>query len=428
MVIGKVFENANIFLKLKERMKTFPFQSHHITLTQLAKLKKLVIHAYKNFSFYKRLMDDSDFNPHSLKTLEDLRKLPVIDKAMYREFTDSIVRKNPPLYKTKFHEDGTSGSTGMPLKIYRSWQEKAHIKADVLRALRLNGYGVFYKTLWIISPHRLTSKDSFFQRFGIMPRYCVSYLDTPDNMFNSYVKVNPDVLWANKSQLNQLSLYIKDLGVDIKKPKILVCTAETLDANSRRLIQDIFGKENLIEIYGAIEFGILGFQLKGRDFLYPCHDSKIIELDDNGKINNTRGNCIVTDLNIYSFPLIRYRLGDWLEMAECEGLTIIKKIRGRMDDWITWKDGSIIPFHFFYEVMERRTEISQFRIIQENYDLIRVNLVLKPNVDEDQVQKILTHDFKNEIKDDVTYKTEIVESIPPEPTGKLRMVVSRVTK
>jgi phenylacetate-CoA ligase len=115
-------------------------------------------------------------------------------------------------------------------------------------------------------------------------------------------------------------------------------------------------------------------------------------------------------------------------MAESEGLTIIKKIRGRMDDWITWKDGSIIPFHFFYEIMERRAEISQFRIIQENYDLIRVKLVLKPNVEEDQVKKILIHDLKKEIKDDVTYKTEIVESIPPEPTGKLRMVVSRMVK
>jgi phenylacetate-coenzyme A ligase PaaK-like adenylate-forming protein len=77
MVIGKVFENANIFLKLKGRMKIFPFQHHHISLTQLVKLKKLVTHAYKNFSFYKRLMDDADFTPHSFNTLEDLRKLPV---------------------------------------------------------------------------------------------------------------------------------------------------------------------------------------------------------------------------------------------------------------------------------------------------------------------------------------------------------------
>ena len=95
----------------------------------------------------------------------------------------------------------------------------------------------------------------------------------------------------------------------------------------RRLIQDVFGEENLIEIYGAIEFGILGFQLKGRDYIYPCQDSKIIELDNNGNINSTRGNCIVTDLNIYSFPLIRYRLGDWLEMEESEGLTIIKRFQ-----------------------------------------------------------------------------------------------------
>ena len=371
MVIGKVFENVIIFFKLKGLLKNFPFQPHPITITQLVKLKKLVIHAYKNFSFYKKLMDDADFDPHALKTLEDLRKLPVIDKTMYRDFTDSIVRKNPSFYRTKFHVDGTSGSTGMPLKIYRSWQEKAHIKADVLRALRLNGYGVFDKTLWIISPHRLTSRDSFFQRFGIMPRHCVSYLETPDNMCKAYVKVNPDVLWANKSQLNQLALYVKSIGIEIQKPKILVCTAETLDANSRRLIQDVFGEENLIEIYGAIEFGILGFQLKGRGFLYPCHDSKIIELDNHGNFNSMQGNCIVTDLNIFSFPLIRYRLGDWLEMEESKGLPIIKRIRGRMDDWITWKDGSRIPFYFFMRLWSDGPRLASL----ESYRKILISFV-----------------------------------------------------
>jgi len=259
-----------------------------------------------------------------------------------------------------------------------------------------------------------------------MPRDNVSYLDTPENMYKCYLKSNPDILIANKSQLVQLSLYIKRMGADIKKPKIAVCGAETLDANSRMVIQEIFGEENLVEIYGAIECGILGFELKGKGFLYPSHDTHIIELDNNGVINKTSGNCIVTALDIYSFPLIRYRLGDWLEMAETEGVPVIKSILGRMDDWITWKDGSKIPFHFFYEIMERRPEISQFRIIQENYDLIRVLTVLRPNAGELEVRKILLHDLKREIDEGVTYEIEFVESIPPDPTGKLRMVVSRI--
>lgn len=426
IVTGKYFENVNIFIQLNRLLKNFPFQFEPTLTTQLEKLKKLVIYAYKSFNFYKSLMDDVDFDPYSLRCLEDIRKLPIIEKGMYRDFVESLVSKNPTFYNKKYHIDGTSGSTGMPLKIYRSWEERAHIKAGLLRGLRLNGYGIFDRTYWIVSPHRMLDRDSFFQKFGIMPRDNVSYLDTPEDMYKCYLKSNPDVLIANKSQIVQLSLYIKSIGIGIQKPKLLVCVAETLDANSRRLIQEVFGAESLVELYGAVECGIIGFQLKGKRFLYPCHDTHIIELDNNGIINKTRGNCIVTGLDIYSFPLIRYKLGDWLEMEELEGLPVIRSIRGRLDDWITWKDGSKIPFHFFYEIMERRPEISQFRIIQENYHLIRVVTLLKPNVEQDQVRKILVHDLKSEVNENVTYEIEFVDSIPPDSTGKLRMVVSNV--
>jgi phenylacetate-CoA ligase len=424
---GKLFENLNIFLYLNRLLKNFPFDSKHIASIQLQKLQKLVVHAYRNFNFYKQLMDNAGFDPYSLNSIEDLEKLPIIEKEMYREFTYSIVKGNPSFYSSKFHIDGTSGSTGIPLKIYRSWKERAMIKAGLLRGLRLNGYRIFDRTFWIVSPHRLLKRDSFFQKLGIMPRDNVSYLDTPENMYKCYMKSNPDILIANKSQLVQLSLTIKRVGVDIKKPKITVCGAETLDANSRMLIQEIFGEETLVEIYGAIECGILGFGLKKEGFLHPSLDTHIIELDNDGTVNKTRGNCIVTALDIFSFPLIRYRLGDWIEMEEFKGYPIIKSILGRMDDWITWKDGARIPFHFFYEVMERRVEIRQFRIIQENYDLIRILIVLRSNVSEEQVKKILYHELKSEINAEVTYEIEFVESISPDPTGKLRMVVSRIS-
>ncbi len=113
-------------------------------------------------------------------------------------------------------------------------------------------------------------------------------------------------------------------------------------------------------------------------------------------------------------------------MEEYNGLPVIKSIRGRMDDWITWKDGSRIPFHFFYEIMERRTEIRQFRIIQEDYDLVRVVVVPKTSADKSEIERILMHDFRVEIRRDVTFQIEFIKAIHPDPTGKLRMVVSNI--
>lgn len=427
MVVSRIFENINVFWKLWQLQKNFPFRPDQVKATQLRNLRRLLVHAYAKFDFYKDIMDDAGFDPCSLRHVEEIERLPVINKEMYRDFVGSVVEKNPDVYNKKYHVDGTSGSTGMPLKIYRSWGERAYLKAKFLRVLFLNGYNPFDVTYWIVSPHRILAKDSVFQKLGIMPRYSASYLDTTENMLKGYIKANPNILIGNKAQLVQMALYVKKNNIAVKRPKLCVCYAETLDANSKLAILEVFGDDNFIDTYGAIEVGNLAFQLKGNDFYFINHDTNIIELDDNGNMNQQKGYCIITDLHIRSFPVIRYELGDWLEMDKLDGLPVLKSIRGRIDDWITWKDGSRIPFHFFYEIMERRPEISQFRIIQETYDFVRVLVVPKQGENISRIETILLHDLKTEVRSDITYEIEFTDFISPDPTGKLRMVISKVS-
>ncbi len=426
MPLSKALENVNIFRKLRRLRKNFPFRPDRIKALQLKKLRDLLTYSYGRFEFYRDLMDSAGFDPHAMVELKEIERVPVVDKDMYRGFCASVVEKNPSHFRKAYHRDGTSGSTGLPLTIYRTYSERAYFKAKFLRHLFLNGYGMRDVSYSIVSPHRLVSRDSRLQRFGLVPRYMVSYLDTVENMLAGYQKWEPDILIANKSHLVQLGLHVKNERIDIRKPKLCIYMAETLDEISRSVIEEAFGAEALVENYGATECGTLGFQIAGEKYLHICHDSNIIELDDGGRINVERGNCIVTDLHIRSFPLIRYRLGDWLETEEKEGLQVIRSIRGRLDDWITWKDGSKIPFHFFYEVMERRGEILQFRIIQERYDLVRVLVVLKAGDDREHVRKMLVHDLREEVRRDVEYRIDFVDSIPPDETGKLRMVISKI--
>lgn len=403
----------------------FPYKKDKTEVVQYKKLKKILIHSYEKFDFYNRLMKEAKFDPYKFKSTEELEKLPVIDKESYRNFSNTVVKKNPELYKY-YYKDSTSGSTGIPLEIYRTWKERAYMIAKYIRVLFLNGYKICDTTYNLPSPHRITEQDSFLQKFGIMRRYKLSYTESVEKMVNGFLQYKPDLLYGNKASIVQMALYIIENNITIEQPRLLLCGGEYLDKNSKLLIENVFGRNKLFEVYGAVEFNTLAYQLIGEKYYHFYHDTNILELDNNGLINKEKGNCIITDLEIYSFPLIRYKLGDWIETDVKDGVRVIKKVKGRLDDWVTFKNGEKLPFLNFYEVMDKHPEAVQFRFIQENYDLIIVQVVLEKRIDENKFDKFLLNDLKKEISDTISYKIEHMNNIPQDKTGKLRMIISKI--
>jgi len=425
-MISKHLLNLNIFFKLRTLLKNYPFNADKIKAVQLKKLKKLLIYSYNHFEFYKVRFDQAGFNPFNIKSVDEIPKIPVMDKTEYKKFIDLEVIKQPELYR-KYYQDGTSGSTGEPLKIYRTWNERAYMLAKYIRSLFLNGYRYRDITFCLPSPHRITKSDSFLQKLGLLRRKSIAYTEPVEKMVDGYIRIKADLLYANKSQLIQMAQYIIDKGIRIRKPRLINCSGEVLDIPSRNMIESVFGQNRLFEVYGTVEFNNLGFQLCNENFYHFNHDTNLIELeDDRGNINSERGRCIVTDLNIYSFPLIRYKLNDWIEMENRDGLSVITKIIGRDDDWVSLKNGTKIPFHPFYEVMEKRPLIRQFRFVQESNDLIEAFIVLKDGVEKNGFKKELIRELKSEISDSLEYKITFTDFIPADPGGKKRILISKV--
>jgi len=420
----RVTLNARTALHTRRLLSDFSADAETVQAIQERKLQRLLTHAFETFPFYRDRFQQAGLHPRDIRRTEDLAQLPLLTKDEYRDFTLSVVEKRPQYYAA-WYLDGTSGSTGMPLRIWRTWEERAYMVAKWMRTLFLNGYRWTDVTFSLPSPHRL-QKDSLLQRFGVMRRYSVAYTAPVEEMVEQYLKVRPTVLYANKSQLVQMALFCSRRGIALPRPRFYVCAAETLDANSRSTIVEAFG-DRLFEVYGGTEFNNLAFQIIGEDYLHFSHTTNVLELLEDGAPREDRGYCAITDLHIYSFPLIRYQLGDYIETEVREGLRVIKKIRGRLDDWVIFEDGTRKPFHPFYEIMERRPEVRQFRIVQETLRHIRVLVVRDPASDPEKLAHMLIHDLRSEVRDnDVDYTIEWKDDIPPDPNGKLRMIVSNL--
>jgi phenylacetate-CoA ligase len=418
--------NLHIYRELRKRLREFPFSWPDVREFQLARVRELLVHCHESFDFYRQRFNKAGFDPRGMRSIEELRVLPCLTKEEYRDFTSQVIDADPGRYANWF-QDGTSGSTGLPLKIYRTRRERAYMLAKYLRALFLNGYHFRDLTYCLPSPHRLSESDSVLQRFGLLRRISVPYTVPVEQMISAYRRQRVDLLYANRSHLVLMAEYIKKHGIDIVRPRLVCSSGEMMDPPSRKLIEEVFGAGRLFEVYGAVEFNNLAFQVVGESGYHFNHDTDIIELEDErGRINGRAGRCLVTDLNIRSFPLVRYRLDDWIEMEEGNGAPRIRKIMGRSDDWFILADGRKKPFHPVYEIMEKEAGVKRFRFVQEAVDRIDLQLVTDARNDRAILERRLRAALDSEFDHAVRFRFHYFDALPADPHRKSRMVVSKV--
>jgi phenylacetate-coenzyme A ligase PaaK-like adenylate-forming protein len=419
--------NFRIYAYLRQLMKEARLPAEEVRKLQFTRLKKILCDVYRTHPFYQERFDASHFDPFKMADLSELKNLPVLEKEDYRNFIKSLVEEKGEKYYQNWFEDSTSGTTGIPLRILRTWDERAYMLAKWMRVLYLNGYNWRDVTFSMPSPSHI-QRDSIVQRIGILKRYSIAYTDPIENQVELYLKAQPSVVYGNKTYLVQLALHCNENNIKLPKPYLCVSFAEKMDGPSRSVLEKCFGTDCLMEIYGALEVAIMAYQIKGEDYFNMCHTTDILEvIDENGQDTNY-GNALLTNLFIRSFPLIRYNLRDMLDTEIINGLPVIKKIGGRQDDKIKFADGKTVPWNMMAIILERRRhDLKQFRVIQEDYDLIRIVVAKEDEADRSAVENAIITDFHNEVRHEgVEYVVDFVDRIPPDPNGKIRLLISKV--
>ncbi|MDP6439464.1 MAG: hypothetical protein QGH74_07515 [Candidatus Brocadiia bacterium] len=89
---------------------------------QNACLRRLVAHAYGHVPYYRRLFDRNGINPQDIRTVGDLRAIPITEKNDLRDVpvADTVARGVDP---GGLESSRTSGSSGEPFTIRSTWLE-----------------------------------------------------------------------------------------------------------------------------------------------------------------------------------------------------------------------------------------------------------------------------------------------------------------
>jgi phenylacetate-CoA ligase len=360
-----------------------------------------------------------------------LLKIPILTKDVLQRhsFTDFLDRTvNPRQCVIK----STSGSTGKPLQILRSPQEQNHRGTLYIRALAANGLRPWHKRAIIVAANRIPLRKSLLDQVQRSRKIFLLSDANIQHKIDVLESFQPQAIRGYNQSLKFLAYALKIAGIKDITPRFVFGTAEILDQPARSLINEVFGVE-MVDIYGSIEAGCIAWECPHHCGYHLNVDTLFLEYIRDGKSANSGepGRIVVTPLDSYAMPLIRYDLGDiGLPMeTQCDcgrGLPLMRIIQGRADDFITLSDGTIIPpIGTFDKAFELNGKVLEYSVVQESLDLIAVKLVYCEGEPLDIVEKVKDR-LEELIRHLARVKIEIVDHIDTTPGGKLRRISSNI--
>ena len=395
------------------------------------RLRNVLVSAYWYVHYYRELMQSVGYNPvRNFHGPEDLSRLPITTKEVFKEGgIKAFVKDDSDL--SQCFSDSTSGSTGIPIKVYQSSYERAVHIAKWLRVLFLNGYSVRHRVMAITRPRNIKDERSIIQRFGILRRLAVDQFLPTEKIVNILLESKPDVLYGNRSHLDLTALELKRRGKEPKGLKLVVGTGEVIYDSSRKLCREQFGVE-LVESYGSTEMGVMAYETPAHDGLHLCEDLTYFEfLSEEGKPvpPGEPARVVVTDLTGKLMPFIRYDQGDravFQDVKDGSGNTVrrITRIFGREDDYIVLPNGSRRPYNDINRIISSYSDIFQYRIVQRERTKFKILVVADTSylvgIRDDLLCRL------HEKFPTVNFDIFQVKRIEPDPSGKLRKFISEV--
>lgn len=422
------------FQVYNELQKSQWWSREKIMAHQLARLRELVGVALTQTAAYGRLAGvDPDWRPESL---DDLAKLPLLDKPTIRANLDGLCNRTVPgglIRKT------TGGSTGDPLVFYMDRQRQACDKAARLLTHQWWGLppGTPEAYVWG-SPIELNVNDKLKRwRDRLTNEWMISAHDLSETTIHTIVtrmrRFGPWSLYGYPSSLAQMCDLAADAGLPLGviPVRAIFSTAEVLHDHFRKKIAATFPGAPVINNYGSREGGFIAHECPhGRMHVISEHVIVEIVVDGKSVAPGTEGEIVITHVGNHAMPFIRYRTNDIgrlaTETCPCgRGGVVMNMLLGRSNDFILTPDGRRLHGSALNYLVRDIPTLRQYQFIQEALTSIRLLMVLEGELDP-QIEERLRRQLYLRLGRIVRFDIERVDHISPSESGKFRYVISKV--
>ncbi|MCH7702736.1 MAG: phenylacetate--CoA ligase family protein, partial [Planctomycetes bacterium] len=340
----------------------------------------------------------------------------------------------------------TGGSTGEPVKFYLDRRRQAYDKAARMRTHEWFGVHPGDKEIYLWgSPWEVRRQDRLRSlRDRLTNERLLSAFDLSEETMARYLRVidryRPVSIFGYPSSLVLLCEFASRQRLHRPPPSLraVFVTGEVCDEHQRRTLESYF-QVPVANGYGSREAGFIAHECPSGT-MHVTDENVIVEIVDPAADSapagepvvavprGRLGEIVVTHLDNYGMPMIRYRTGDLGRRADTicscgRALTALDAIQGRKTDHLVASDGSLTHGLSLIYVLREMDRVRQFQIHQRaDLDLL-IRIVADPGFN-GRHHEGLIRATREQLGPGVGVRIEQVDRIDASASGKHRCVTS----
>lgn len=410
---------------------------------QAEQLGRLLAHAYETVPFHCARLAAAGFRPGMAISPEFWRSLPALERSDLQDQGDALKSTRLPPEHGESVKISTSGSTAMPVSVWRTDFQALLLEAVVLRKVLWQGCD-FEAKLGVVmrDPEKLSGPPAGRHYADWGSPTALVFETGPAVMLDNSASIAEMVAWLAREApaylriaptlLKEVSFHLLDGGIAPPKLQGIMSSAEVIAPDLRALARRVFGT-GIFASYGANEAGTIALQCPTHEHYHVQAEATLVEvIDDEGKpcAPGQVGRILLTALHSFAYPLIRYAIGDRAEVGgpcPCgRPHPVLRQIVGRTRDQIVLPSGQRRYCHFgqllgFWDFKD----IRQFQVVQKTHYDLELRLVARRRLSaevEAEVSKRLRAMTGEHFKVALSYR----DAIPPAASGKFLDLVCEV--
>jgi len=381
-------------------------------------LQEAVRYAAERSPFYKKLFAESAINPHEINTIEDLRRLPTVDKNdLFIHNADflCVARNEVREYVT------TSGTLGDPVWISLTENDLQRLGRNEAFSYALAGLG---------SGDLIQLTTTLDKRFMAGMAYWLGAREAkvavvrtgpgiPELQWDTIQRMGSTVLVAVPSFLLKMVEYAERAGIDPNQSTVkkAICIGEPVrnaDLSPNALAARITEKWHiqLFGTYASTEMATAFTECEAGAGGHLNPELIVAEcLDDAGNPvpEGEPGEITVTTLGVEGMPLVRFRTGDMARIhtqpCTCGRHTPrIGPVEGRKQQMIKYRGTTLYPPAIF-DLLNGLPQIETYVVELRQNEIGTDEIIIRAALNN------ATEDFEKELKDKFRAKLRVAPHI-----------------
>ncbi len=434
MITHMIFPIYDLLFKAKIRKylrylkKVDQMELRTIKDEQRKKLALLLNHAIDNVSKYESICKCED-------PFELLHRFPVMTRSDIISYDENLMSN----HKKKTFEISSSGSTGKQVKVFLDYEEYSKQQATQLHWLGWIGYkygnriiqiGLNKKKHWTRNLKDHILNTDYFIYYDATSNDRVEMLKRNKNKSNIFLMGFPNAV----IDLIKLSAS-EGIILDIKG---IMTFGEKMTKENKEMIRQVYNVP-IINTYGASEGVMIAAGFENEE-MYLMEQNVVLEIVDGyGKevSNGEYGRVLITNLNAYNMPLIRYEIGDFAQKSKLVDKQSKNRFNYQKLNEVIGRDLDCLytpekrKFHLFYisnETKDLKNQVQEFQWHQKYIDEIEILYIPLNEKDlSSELKEIITKRIKDKLESEkIKIKFIKVDQMKHYKSMKMQKMISEV--